>query len=301
VRVPSSFAALASLGLPERVLALALLGFAFALPARAEIPVPPLRARVTDQAGLLPPERVAALEAKLAEHERATGNQIAVLTIDTTDGEPIESFALRVAEAWKLGRKGIDDGAVVVVAKSDRAARIEVGYGLEGAIPDAIAKRILEDVMLPRFREGDFAGGLDAATDALTRAARGEALPPPTRPTARNRQIGDPIGFVLFLSVLSTMVSAPFRRRARPVGALLGGAVAGGIAWFVLHLAFWSAVAFAIGTLLGWIGPTSGVGGGRTRGWGGGGFGGGWSGGGGGGGWSGGGGGFGGGGASGRW
>jgi uncharacterized protein len=266
--------------------------------------VPALRARVTDLAGLLPPERVAALEAKLAEHERATGNQIAVLTVDTTDGEPIESFALRVLQTWKLGRKGIDDGALVVVAKADRTARIEVGYGLEGAIPDAIAKRIIEDVMLPRFREGDFAGGLDAATDALTKAARGEALPPPTRPTARDRSIGDPIGFLIFLSILSSVVSAPFRGRMRPFGALLGGTIAGAVAWFMLHVAFWSAVAFAIGTLLGWIGPTSGMGGGRRSRWGGGGFGGGWSRGGGfggGGGWSGGGGGFGGGGASGRW
>ena len=231
-----------------------------------------------------------------------------MLLVDTTGGEAIETWAFRVAQGARLGRKGIDDGALLVVAKSDRAARIEVGYGLEGAIPDAIAKRIIEDVMIPRFREGDFAGGIDAATDALMKAARGEALPaPPPRPAVRRPQgVGDPIGFVLFLAVLATMVGAPFRRSARPLGALLGGAVAGGVAWLVLRVAFWSAVAFAIGTVLGFIGPTSGMGrpgrfgrGGFGGGFGGGGFGGGF--GGGGGGWGGGGGSFGGGGASGRW
>jgi len=274
-----------------------------ALPARAEIPVPPLRAHVTDLAQLLSRDRVAALEAKLAGYESETGHQLAVLTIDTTEGEPIESFALRVAEAWKLGRKGIDDGALLVVAKQDRAARIEVGYGLEGAIPDAIGKRILEDTMFPRFRAGDFAGGIEAATDLMMRAARGEALPPPRR-TERAPSVQDPIAFVLFLSFFASVLGAPFRRRRRPLGALFGGAIAGVVAWFLLRVALWSAVAFALGCFFGWFGPTTGMAGRRGRGWRPGGFGGGFGGGGfggGGGGWSGGGGSFGGGGASGSW
>lgn len=279
-----------------------MLAVALALPASAEIPVPALRARVTDQAGLLPPDRVAALEAKLARHETETGNQIAVLTVETTDGEPIESYALRVAETWKLGRKGVDDGALLVVAKTDRAARIEVGYGLEGALPDAATKRIIEDVMIPRFRAGDFAGGLDAATDAMLAAARGEALPaPPPRRSNDGRGSVDPIAFLFFVSLLSTVIGAPFRRKLRPLGALVGGVFAGGVAWFVLKVAFWSALAFAAGAALGWMGPTSAMGAGRRGGFGGGFGGGGFGGGGFGGGFGGGGGGFGGGGASGRW
>jgi uncharacterized protein len=258
---------------------------------------------VTDTAGLLTPRDQAALESKLARYEAETGHQLALLVVDSTGDEPIESYALRVAMAAQLGRKGIDDGALLVVAKGDRRARIEVGYGLEGAIPDVIAKRLIEEVLVPRFRTGDFAGGIDAATDALMRAARGEAMPTPQRPRVSKRSVNDPIGLILFVSLLSTVVGAPFRRRMRPLGAFFGGAVAGAIAWFLLHVALWSGVAFAIGTLLGWLGPTSGMRGGPFggyRGGYGGGFGGGF-GGGGGGGWSGGGGSFGGGGASGSW
>jgi uncharacterized protein len=224
-----------------------------------------------------------------------------VLVVGSTGDEPIEQFALRVAENAQLGRKGIDDGALLVVANTDRRARIEVGYGLEGAVPDVIAKRLIEEVLVPRFRAGDFAGGIDAVTDGLMRVARGDAMPAPQRRSAARRSVNDPIGTVLFLSLFSTVIGAPFRRRMRPLGALVGGAAAGAIAWFLLHVAAWSAIAFAIGALLGWIGPTSGMGGGPMgygRGYGGG-FGGGGFGGGGG--WSGGGGGFGGGGASGGW
>jgi len=260
---------------------------------------------VTDTAGLLTPDRVAALEAKLARYEAETGHQLAVLVVDSTGDEPIESFALQTAMQAQLGRKGIDDGALLVVAKSDRRARIEVGYGLEGAIPDVIAKRVIEELLVPRFRTGDFAGGIDAATDALMRAARGEAMPAPKRSPAARRSVNDPIGLVLFLAVLSTMIGAPFRRGMRPLGALLGGAAAGTIAWFLLHVALWSAAAFALGALLGFVGPTSGMRRGGPFGGYGGGYGGGWGGGfgggGGGGGFGGGGGSFGGGGASGSW
>jgi uncharacterized protein len=264
--------------------------------------VPPLRARVTDLADLLPADREQRLEATLARHEEATGNQIAVLTVETTDGEPIEQFALRVAEAWKLGREGVDDGVLLVVAERDRAARIEVGYGLEGAIPDAVAKRVIEDVMIPRFRGGDFPGGIDAAAEALVGAARGEALPPPPQRSRSRRGPTDPLGLVFFVALFTSMLWLPFRGgKRRTLGALLGGLTAAGVTWLFLRIAFWSAVAFGLGVLFGWMGP--GAGGRRGRGGWMGGFpsGGGWSGGGGGGGWGGGGGGFGGGGASGRW
>jgi uncharacterized protein len=272
--------------------------------AGAEVAVPTLTARVTDLAGLLPPERERALEAKLAAFEGETSHQIAVLTVPTLEGEPIESFALRAAEQWKLGHKGLDNGILLVVASQDRAARIEVGYGLEGAVPDAIAKRVLEDVLFPRFRAGDFAGGVDAATGALMRAARGEEIATERRPRAALRPRGalDPLPTVFFVALLASLVAMPFRRGARPLGALVGGGASGLIVWMLLASLYWAALATLVGAWLGAAGPA--LGGGRQRG--GaffpGGFGGGFGRGGGfGGGFGGGGGGFGGGGASGRW
>jgi uncharacterized protein len=257
---------------------------------------------------VLPPDRTERLEQALAQFESETSHQIAVLTVPTTDGEPIESFAQRVAEAWKLGTKGADNGILLVVAAVDRRARIEVGYGLEGAVPDAIAKRVIEDVMIPRFREGDMPGGVEAAADALMRAARGEQIPFAKRPLRDSGSQGtDPMGLVMFASILASVLWLPFRgSKLRPLGALLGGVTAGGVVYLVLKVAGWAALAFVLGTLFGWAGPaTSGAAGRRGRIGSGGGFGssGGFGGfgGGGGGGFSGGGGGFGGGGASGSW
>lgn len=146
------------------------------------VPVPPLQARVTDLTGTLSGEQRARLEASLERYERTKGSQIAVLMLPSTQPEAIEQFGIRVAEAWKLGRKGIDDGVIVIVAKADRRMRIEVGYGLEGVIPDAVAKRIVSEQMAPRFQAGDFADGLIAAVDALTRVAAGAGLPAPAAP-----------------------------------------------------------------------------------------------------------------------
>ena len=267
--------------------------------------MPPLRARVTDLAGLLPPERERALEAKLAAFEGETSHQIAVLTVPTLEGEPIESFGLRVAEQWKLGHKGLDNGMLLVVASQDRQARVEVGYGLEGVVPDAIANRVLQDTLFPHFRAGDFAGGLDAATDALVRAARGEEIPAERRPSPVPHPRGslDPLPTVFFVSFLASFLTLPFRRRARPFGALVGAGASGLIVWLILASLGWAALAALLGAWLGAAGPA--LGGGRRGGmifpggFGGGGFG--RGGGFGGGGFGGGGGGFGGGGASGRW
>jgi len=272
---------------------------ALAAPAGAQVPVPPLRARVTDLAQLLPPDRAQRLEATLARFEQETGHQLAVLTIPTTDGEAIESYGIRVADAWKLGQKDTDTGLILIVARDDRRARIEVGYGLEGVVPDIVAKRIIEDELVPRFRAGDFPGGIEAATGALVRAARGEVLP--ERPRAQPRSGGiEPLPLVLFTAFFASALWMPFRGgKKRPVGALLGGLTAGGVTWVMLRLVPWALAALALGVLFGWIGPGA-SGGGRRRGgpvvWGGGGgFGHG------GGGFGGGGGGFGGGGASGSW
>ncbi|MDH4249389.1 MAG: TPM domain-containing protein, partial [Deltaproteobacteria bacterium] len=128
----------------------------------AQVPVPPLQSLVTDLAAVLTEAQRSRLEALLRDLERRKGSQVAVLLVPTTEPEAIEQFGIRVAEAWKLGRKGVDDGAILLVALRDRTLRIEVGYGLEGALTDALAKRIISEVILPRFKNGDLAGGLQA-------------------------------------------------------------------------------------------------------------------------------------------
>jgi uncharacterized protein len=261
--------------------------------------VPALQGRVNDLAGALDAAAAARLEQSLAEFEAETSHQIAVLTVPSLEGEPIEPFALRVAEAWRLGHEGADNGILVLVAPRDRRARIEVGYGLEGAVPDAIAKRVLEDVMFPHFRRGDFGAGIEAGVGALMQAARGERVSlPPAREGAPH---ADPLAVVFFAALLGTLLASPLRGVRRPAASLAGGAVGGGLAWLLLASLGWSAAAFAVAFALGLVAPEALAGrrgGGPVfaprGGWGGG-FGGG------GGGFRGGGGGFGGGGASGSW
>jgi uncharacterized protein len=284
------------------------LGVAAAVPsARAEVPVPPLRARVTDAADLLPPEAEARLEAQLAGFERETTHQVAVLTLGTTGGEPIEAFALRVAESWKLGQKDLDNGLLLVVAAQDRRIRVEVGYGLEGAVPDAVSKRVIEDVMVPRFRAGDAAGGIEAGVAALLRAARGEIVATERRPARGGAPHEDPFAALLFAVGFGTAASALLfgraLRRARAIRALLAGLASSGLCGFLLASAGWAALAFGLGCLAGFVLPVLTRAGGRGGAWSpGGGSGGGFGRGGfGGGGIGGGGGGFGGGGASGGW
>jgi len=158
----------------------AVLLFALLIPLIAvAVDIPPLKARVTDLSGTLNAQQSAALEQTLAEFEERKGAQIALLLVPTTQPEAIEQYAVRVYETWKLGRKGVDDGVLLVVAKNDRKLKIEVGYGLEGILPDAIAKRIIEDDIVPRFKQGDFYGGIRAGVDRIMRVVEGEKLPPP--------------------------------------------------------------------------------------------------------------------------
>lgn len=162
-------------------------------------PVPALKQRVTDLTATLDASQNAALEARLAALETEKGAQIAVLIVASTGEESIEAYATRVFEQWKLGRKGVDDGILLLVAKDDRALRIEVGYGLEGAVTDVQAARIIRERITPAFREGDFFGGIQAGTDALSGLVRGEPLP---EPTARDRQPDSIslLGLVLFFA-----------------------------------------------------------------------------------------------------
>jgi len=146
-------------------------------------PIPPLSGRVVDETGTLSAEQKLSLESKLKAFEERKGSQIAVLITGTTFPEPVEAFSIRVADAWKIGRKAVNDGVLIVVAKSDRAMRLEVGYGLEGAIPDAVAKRLIDEVFIPGFRDGKFYEGLNAGIDRLIKVIDGEPLPEPAIPS----------------------------------------------------------------------------------------------------------------------
>jgi len=273
--------------------------------ASAQQAVPPRAARVTDLTNTLPANTRAALDRKLAAFEARKGSQIAVLLVSTTAPESIEQYSLRVAEAWKLGRAGVDDGALMLVAVQDRRARLEVGYGLEGAVPDALARRIIAEQLAPRFRDGDFSGGIDAGVDALIGLVDGEPLP---APAARAPDV-EPWGAMPVLLIFAAFLAPLFRR---VFGTLFGsvalGAGAGFVVWLVSSVVFASVLVggmvfvFALAGIGGgagrWAsrgGPFGGMPGGFGGFRGGGGFGGG------GGGFSGGGGRFGGGGASGGW
>jgi uncharacterized protein len=263
------------------------------LVAAAQVPVPALAARVTDLTSTLSAGQTQALEGKLEALEAGKGSQIAVLLVPTVRPETIEQYAVRVFEQWKLGRKGIDDGVLLVIAKSDRKLRIEVGYGLEGAIPDAIARRIIDEDITPRFKQGDFYGGIDAGVGRIAGLIAGEKMPAPDR-RAASRTKSHPdwifivlVGLVLVPNILRTVLG-------RALGSALVGIIVGVVTYIVSSV-------FAIGVFVGifaWLVTmfAENSGGGWSSGGGGGGFSGG-----GGGGFSGGGGSSGGGGASGGW
>ncbi len=262
-----------------------------ALAADDRVPLPSLAARVTDLTGTLTRDQQAQLENQLASLERDKGAQIAVLLLPTTQPESIEQYGIRLAEAWKIGRKGADDGVIVIVAKNDRAVRIEVGYGLEGAIPDAVAKRIIEERITPRFREGDFFGGLQASTSALGKIISGETLPARAE---RGSNVSMGSDLQIFLLFALTIVARWARALFGLLGALGAAGIAGGLAWLIFGSLFAAAIAAIVVFVMSFARAGGGGSGWHTGG------GGGFSGGGGGG-FSGGGGGFGGGGASGRW
>jgi uncharacterized protein len=288
--------------------------------AAANVAVPPLTGRVVDLTGTLSSDQIAAQTQRLEDLEKRKGSQVAVLIVPTTQPESIEQYSIRVAEAWKIGRKKIDDGALLVVAKDDHKLRIEVGYGLEGALTDVTARRIIDEVIVPRFRQGDFEGGITAGVSRIIGVINGEPLPAPAPEVSHGEDLGwlgffNPLNpFVIFgVFVVGATMRGLF---GRLFGSVATGGVIGALAWYLAGSILASAL---IGTIISaltffadaiFAANQSGIGSSRGRGWSGGpysggGIGGGWSGGssssGSGGGFSGGGGSFGGGGASGSW
>lgn len=288
------------------VIALLLLVQAFAQSTPAHIPS--LTRPVTDLTATLSAEQSARLEARLRTFEARKGSQIAVLIVPTTRPENIDQYAIRVAEQWRIGRAKVDDGAILVVAKDDRTLRIEVGYGLEGALNDATSKRIIDEIIVPRFRRGDFVGGINAGTDSMMKVIDGEPLPAP-RAAGADSAAGSPWSAMLPALLVAALALGGILRAVlgRIPGAVLNGALLAGAGWLLAGTVLIAIIAGAAGFLFTLMSggrsalPGMYLGGGLGRGgWGGGGSGGG-AGGFGGGGWGGGGGSFGGGGASGRW
>ena len=292
---------------------LLLLAVAWVRPAagQALAEVPALEAPVTDLTGTLTPDQVAALDAKLRAFATSQGSQVAVLIVPSTRPEEIEQFSMRVVERWKLGRGKIDDGVLLLVAVEDRRVRIEVGYGLEGALPDAIANRIIQQDITPSFRRGDYYGGITDGVDRIMRVVEGEPLPEPELDPPAAAVPG--LFSILPLLFVFVLVGGSILRRlfGRVGGAVVTGGLVGFLTWMLVAILGLSLLAGVVAFLFSLLG---GMGGGGPRGgwysrrhgsgwgypgsfgggsWGGGGFGGG--------GWSGGGGGFGGGGASGGW
>ncbi len=283
------------------LISLGLLFFAAAPGAYAAVAVPALKGRINDYAGMLSPQASAKIEAELRSLEQTDSTQIVILTVPSLDGEPMESFSMRVAEAWKIGMKSTDNGAILVIAKNDRKMRIEVGYGLEGRLTDLVSGQIIRNVIVPEFKTGNFDAGIINGVQAMISAVKGEYKAPASRQQASRGNNSAALFPVLFIAFIAL---GQVGRTNRIFGALAGAVLLPVIAATVFSAGLFLIIVlipigFIAGILLAILFPFSGGGfppGGGY--WGGGGF----SGGGGGfGGFSGGGGGFGGGGASGGW
>ena len=252
----------------------------------ALVAIPELKTRVTDLTQTLSPDQQAQLEQKLAAFEAKKGSQITVLIVPTVQPEDIAQYSIRVTDAWKLGREKVDDGVLILIAKDDRKVRIEVGYGLEGPIPDLTAKRVISEFISPKFKQGDFYGGLDAGIDKLIGLIDGEALPAPSSAASNGRAIENILPILLFGGLISGLFLR--NRFGTFFGSALNGGLLGGVV-AVLGLtlggaAIFAFVAFIVTMMMGGGGMSGGIpggyggggwSGGGSSGWGGGGFGGG--------------------------
>jgi uncharacterized protein len=220
--------------------------------AAADVAVPPLSGRVVDQTGTLSSGDIAALTQTLKDFEARKGSQIAVLIVPTTAPEAIEQYSIRVAEAWKIGRKKIDDGAILLIAKDDRKLRIEVGYGLEGALTDVTSRRIIDEIITPKFRNGDFAGGISAGVDRIIRVVDGEPLPKPAPQASHGSNSDDWISFlnpfnpftIFGIYILGTIMRSLL---GRLVGSIAAGGLVGGLIWYLAGSIIFAA---GVGTIL---------------------------------------------------
>jgi uncharacterized protein len=222
----------------------------WAVAAFADVAVPPLTGRVVDQTGTLSSGDIASLTQTLKNLELRKGSQVAVLIVPTTQPETIEQFSIRVAEAWKIGRKKIDDGALLVVAKDDRRLRIEVGYGVEGALTDVTTKRIIDEIITPKFKSGDFAGGISAGVERIIGVIDGEPLPAPRqRQQPSQQQQGSDLTWLLNplnpFTIIAILVLGGVMRGifGRLFGSLTTGGLIGLVAWFVFGSLIVSALA----------------------------------------------------------
>ena len=241
-------AGLAAMRTAKAFIVALLLGWATT--AFADVAIPELTGRVVDQTGTLSSGDIAMLTQTLKDLETRKGSQVAVLIVPTTQPETIEQFSIRVAEAWKIGRRKIDDGALLVVAKDDHRLRIEVGYGLEGALTDVTARRIIDEDITPRFRTRDFAGGINAGVKRMIAVIDGEPLPAPKPEASHGPDLdwfGTVVQFWPFILLGPILVGAAFRAMfGTLMGSLTAGGVVGVIAWTL-------AGSFALGLLLGAI------------------------------------------------
>jgi len=199
--------------------------------SNAQIAIPKLEARVNDLTGTLTIEEKAQLENQLSEFEQKKGSQIGVLIVPSTEGEAIETFGIRVAEAWKLGRKGVDDGAILIIAKNDRRLRIEVGYGLEGVLNDATCKRIISEIITPYFKSSDYFQGILNGISAMIRLVEGEQLPEVQTATHGSSGIeGLIVPGIFIILILSTVLKST-------LGDIQAAGIMSGLSFFVLILA----------------------------------------------------------------
>ncbi len=222
--------------------------------AQAElVAVPTLSTRITDLTQTLSQAEQAQLEQKLVAFEQQKGSQIAVLIVPTTQPEDIAQYSIRVVDAWKLGRKDVGDGVLVLIAKDDHKMRIEVGRGLEGAIPDLYAKRIISEDITPKFKQGDFVGGLNAGIEKLIGLVNGEALPAPSKAASRTSGIEGLLPLLLFGGLISGMMLRGMFGTF--LGSAFNGGLVGGVVWMLgLALggaAILSVIAFFITMMLG--------------------------------------------------
>src|ERR1700761_5243384 len=214
----------------------------WAFAALADVAVPQLTGRVVDQTGTLSSNDIASLNQTLQDFEAKKGSQIAVLIVPTTDPETIEQYSIRVADAWKVGRKRVDAGATLLIAKNDPKLRIEVGSGLEGALTDVTSKRIIDEFIVPKFKSGDLAGGIWAGVDRIIKVIDGEPLPPPKpqQDYGTSTDIGALFPFLIFgVFIAGAVLRGLF---GRLFGSVATGGVAGALVWMVIGSVFASAI-----------------------------------------------------------